>query len=74
MTAAHERRIVRSIEAEYRRYEALGASALRQLDEAQLSQGGPGSTNSTATIVWHVSGNLKSRFTDFLTTDGADQS
>ena len=26
--------------------------------------------NSIATICWHVSGNLKSRFTDFLTTDG----
>ena len=26
--------------------------------------------NSVAILVWHVSGNLKSRFTDFLTTDG----
>jgi hypothetical protein len=27
-------------------------------------------SNSIATLVWHVSGNLESRFTDFLTTDG----
>ena len=26
--------------------------------------------NSVATIVWHIAGNLKSRFTDFQTTDG----
>ena len=28
------------------------------------------SDNSIAVLVWHISGNLKSRFTDFLTTDG----
>lgn len=27
-------------------------------------------SNSLATIVWHLAGNLRSRRTDFLTTDG----
>jgi len=40
-----------------------------QLADSQLAQAtGPG--NSIVTIVWHVAGNLKSRFTDFLTSDG----
>lgn len=43
---------------------------MSQLDDAQLSQGGPNGGNSVAVICWHVSGNLRSRFTDFLTSDG----
>lgn len=70
MAAERARRIVGSIEAEYRRYESLGDGALGQLDDGQLVAAGPAGTNSVATIVWHVSGNLKSRFTDFLTSDG----
>lgn len=62
--------IVGSIEAEYRRYKALGEGAIAQLDEAELSVPGPGGGNSAVVIVWHVAGNLASRFTDFLTTDG----
>lgn len=63
------REIIASIEAEYRRYEALGEAAFGQLNAAQLSHA-PAEANSVATIVWHVSGNLESRFTDFLTSDG----
>lgn len=62
--------LIRSIEAEYRRYKALAEAALEQVPEAALSQPGPSSGNSLATICWHVSGNLQSRFTDFLTSDG----
>ena len=43
---------------------------IRQLREEELSKPGPGGGNSIAVIVWHLSGNLKSRFTDFLTSDG----
>jgi hypothetical protein len=59
-----------SIAAEYRRYKALAEAALEQMPEPALSQSGPSDGNSLATICWHVSGNLESRFTDFLTTDG----
>src|SRR6476661_7956176 len=62
--------LVQSIESEYRRYKALAESALDQVADAQLSEAGPANGNSLAVICWHVSGNLRSRFTDFLTTDG----
>ena len=62
--------IIGSIHAEYRRYKALAEAALEQVPEPALSQPGPSGGNSLATICWHVSGNLESRFTDFLTSDG----
>ncbi len=62
--------MVRTMEEEFRRYKALGESAIAQLPEHELSREGPGGGNSIATLVWHVSGNLASRFTDFLSSDG----
>lgn len=64
------RAIVSSIESEYRRYKALGDSAMAQLPDAELGTAGPGGGSSVAIIVWHVAGNFASRFTDFLTSDG----
>src|SRR2546427_465051 len=63
------RDLIASIEAEYRRYKTLGEGAMDQLADSQLAQVA-GSGNSIVTIVWHLAGNLKSRFTDFLTSDG----
>src|ERR1041385_3496823 len=63
------RDLIASIEAEYRRYKTLGEKAMDQLADAQLAQVA-GSGNSIVTIVWHLAGNLRSRFTDFLTSDG----
>ncbi len=63
------RDLIASIEAEYRRYKTLGESAMDQLADSQLAQVA-GTGNSIVTIVWHLAGNLKSRFTDFLTSDG----
>jgi Protein of unknown function (DUF1572) len=62
--------VVRSIEAEYRRYRKLGEGAIGQLSDSELCRKPTGEGNSVATMVWHISGNLESRFTDFLTTDG----
>jgi uncharacterized damage-inducible protein DinB len=64
------RPIMQSIEAEYRRYKQLAEGALEQLTEEELSRTTGASANSAATIVWHISGNLESRFTDFLGGDG----
>ena len=64
------RQVVSSIEAEWRRYKALGEGAFRQLKDDEFGRSGPGENNSIAMIVWHIAGNLKSRFTDFLTSDG----
>ncbi len=62
--------IIESIRAEYLRYKALAEAAFEQLSEAELSKHGPNDANSVAVICWHVSGNFRSRFTDFLTSDG----
>ena len=59
-----------SFESEFRRYKALAEGAMAQVDEAVLNRTAAGFDNSIAVLVWHISGNLKSRFTDFLTTDG----
>jgi len=64
------RPILESIEAEYRRYKQLAEGAFEQLSEEQLSRTACASGNSAATIAWHVSGNLESRFTEFLRSDG----
>lgn len=51
-------------------YKLLGERTIAQLpDEALFWQPNPDS-NSLATIVRHLSGNMRSRWTDFLTTDG----
>src|SRR5215217_9259195 len=62
--------IVNSIRAEYLRYKALAEAAIEQLNDHELSVPGPNTGNSIAVICWHVAGNLRSRFTDFLTSDG----
>ena len=59
-----------SIEGEWRRYKTLAERAFRQLRDDELGENGPGGGNSVAIIVWHIAGNLKSRFTDFLDSDG----
>ena len=61
---------IESISAEFFRYKALAESAIAQLDGPQLSTPAPGGGNSIAVLCWHISGNLRSRFTEFLTTDG----
>lgn len=55
---------------EYARYRTLGAKALAQAPDDALARVPAPESNSIATIVRHVSGNLLSRFTDFLTSDG----
>lgn len=48
----------------------LAERAVEQVDDAQLHQALDENTNSIAVVMKHVSGNLISRWTDFLTTDG----
>lgn len=62
--------IVESIRAEYARYKSLAEAAMDQLSEDELFADGPEGGNSIAVICWHVSGNLQSRFTEFLKSDG----
>jgi len=61
---------LRDILRTYKIYKALGEKALAQVPDAHLhTEIGPGS-NSIAVIAKHIAGNLRSRFGDFLTTDG----
>lgn len=62
--------VVESIRDEYLRYKTLAEGAIAQVGDAELSAPGPGGGNSIAVICWHIAGNLRSRFTEFLTTDG----
>lgn len=64
------RDVLSAIEGEYRRYRKIGLGAIEQLNGGQLCTRVSEESLSIATLVWHVSGNLASRFTDFLTTDG----
>jgi hypothetical protein len=64
------RDVLSSIEGEWRRYKTLGEEAVRQARDDELGRTGPGDGNSIAVIMSHVAGNLRSRFTDFLTADG----
>ncbi len=64
------RHVISAIEGEYRRYRALGEGTMDQLTGGQLCTRVSDNSLSVATIVWHITGNLASRFTDFLTTDG----
>lgn len=64
------REMLESIEGEYRRYRRLAESTFEQLAVEQLAHVPAAEGNSVAMVVWHISGNLKSRFTDFLTSDG----
>ena len=61
---------VEAIADEYTRYKALGEAAIAQLDDDELTLVASEGGNSIVAIVWHVAGNLESRFTDFRTSDG----
>lgn len=51
-------------------YKKLGERAFAQVTDQQLGLTLDNEANSIATIVKHMTGNMRSRWTDFLTTDG----
>ena len=51
-------------------YKQLGEKALAQIDDNELTWHANEESNSIVTIVKHMWGNMLSRWTDFLTTDG----
>ncbi len=62
--------VIESIKAEYNRYKSLTDLAIAQVKDEDLHKIIPGTENSIAILMNHLSGNLKSRFTNFLTEDG----
>jgi hypothetical protein len=67
---ASARRMISWIDAEFRRYKEMGEGVIAQLGPDQLVVRASPESLSIATVVWHMAGNLTSRFTDFLTSDG----
>lgn len=65
-----DRVVISAFEAEFRRYRTLAEGAIAQLTWDQLRQPLDAETNSIAVVMKHVGGNLRSRWTDALTTDG----
>ena len=59
-----------SVKKQFLYYKILGEKAINQLEPEQLFFETNDDTNSIATIVKHISGNMLSRWTDFLTSDG----
>jgi len=54
----------------FRYYKKLAERAMEQVTDEQLFATLDEEANSIAIVVKHVAGNLRSRWTDFLTTDG----
>lgn len=61
---------LQSIIKQFQYYQLLGTKTFDQLTDEQLYWQYNENSNSIATIVKHLWGNMLSRWTDFLTTDG----
>lgn len=62
--------IIQAFAAEFRRYRGLAEGASAQLEWPELRVALDAETNSIAVIMKHLSGNLRSRWTDPFTSDG----
>jgi hypothetical protein len=54
----------------FRQYKTLADTAIKQIDETGFHWKPEPESNSIAIIMKHMSGNMLSRWSDFLTTDG----
>ncbi len=59
-----------SIKKQFQYYKTIAEKAIEQLEEHQLFEAKNEDNNSIATIIKHLSGNMLSRWTDFLTSYG----
>src|SRR5687768_859225 len=62
--------VIASLQDEYKRYRALAEAAIAQVGDEELGHPGHDGGNSIEMLIRHIAGNLKSRFTDFRTSDG----
>jgi hypothetical protein len=65
-----EKEILLSIRKLFTYYKGLGEKSIQQINDQDINWRPNPSCNSISLIVHHLSGNMLSRFTDFLTTDG----
>ena len=61
---------LKSANRQFQMYKQLGEKGMAQIEDAKLFWQANEETNSIGTIVKHLCGNMLSRWTDFLTTDG----
>jgi len=61
---------ISSVKKQFAYYKLLGEKSFEQLEEKDLFFQNSSESNSIAIIVNHMSGNMKSRWSNFLTTDG----
>ncbi len=61
---------LRSARQQFAQYKELAEKAISQVPEAAIGTRLDDDSNSIATLMQHIAGNLISRWTDFLTTDG----
>lgn len=61
---------VKDFVGEYARYRSMAEKAMDQVSDAGLNRVLAPDGNSIAMLARHIGGNLKSRFTDFLVSDG----
>ena len=54
----------------FRGYKRMADGAMAQLNDQEFFHTPDAESNSTAVVVKHIAGNLRSRWKDFLTTDG----
>ncbi len=55
---------------QFRGHKRMGEAAMAQLEEKDFFVALDPESNSVATLVKHIAGNARSRFTDFLASDG----
>src|ERR1043166_1542019 len=65
-----ERHYLDDVLLQLRKLKEQADKAVAQIDEAQLFAVLDAEANSIALLMKHVSGNMRSRWTDFLTSDG----
>ena len=65
-----ERDFIESTASKMREYRKLAEDAMAQLSADQLRYQPNETSNSVAQIITHMAGNMKSRWTNFLTEDG----
>ena len=65
-----EKQFLEDAGLQLRKYKGLAEKALAQVSDADLLRSVDPDSNSIAIVMKHLAGNMRSRWTDFLTTDG----
>lgn len=70
MTSDVASHYLEEVQRQFRGYKRMGETAIAQVKDEELLATLDPESNSIAILVKHIAGNARSRFTDFLTSDG----